>query len=182
MLKKNLSNISKKSKMIAATAFVLGATAISGGAIARAEEVNTDFNPMGELVSTIAEKFGLNKDEVQAVVDEAMESQREEMQAKHHEVLESRLEEAVSDGKLTQTQSDVILKKAEEWKDSMEDRRDEHKDLTLEERKEQMEKNRTELEKWAKDNDLTKDQLQYLGGGRGMKGGMGGGMGFGPKN
>lgn len=161
--------------MIAATAFVLGATALGGGIVAYAADMpDDDKNPMSELVTTIAEKFGLNKDEVQTVVDDVMEAKREEMETKHQEMFQERLAKAITDGKLTQAQADVISKKSEEMKSQMEQNWEDHKDLTPEERKTQMETRRAELEKWAEDNGLTKDQLQYLGGGRGFKGGFGG--------
>lgn len=159
--------------MIAATAFVLGATALGGGIVAYAADTpDDDKNPMNELVTTIAEKFGLNKSEVQTVVDDVMNARREEMQAKQKEMLAERLDKAVEEGKITQNQADLISKKAEEIRSEMEQNREEHKDLTPDERKSQMQAKRAELEKWAEDNDLTKDQLQYLAGGRGFKGEM----------
>lgn len=173
MLKKNLSNISKKSKMIAATAFVLGATAIGGGIVVSAAESTDDKKPMGELVSTIAKKFGLNASEVQTVVDEVMKTEREEREARQQEEFTKRIEEAISDGKLTQVQADLIVKKAEEMRTERENNRDNHKDLTQEERKKEMESKRAELDKWAEDNNISEDQLQFMRGGMGM-GGHGG--------
>lgn len=162
---KKLSGISKKSKMIAATAFVLGLVALGGVASVSAAETPKAHNPMSAVVSAIASKFNLNTADVQAVVDETMKTQRAEMGAKMQGNIESRLAQAVTDGKITQDQADLITAKAAELKESMKDGFEDSKDLTQEERKEKMEERMDSLKEWAEDNDIPEEYLRFIGGG-----------------
>lgn len=107
------------------------------------------------LVEKIAQKFNLNKDEVQKVFDE----ERGERQKNRQAEFEKKLNEAVSKGELTNEKKELILKKREELLAKMESNRDKIKDMTKEERKTQFESHRTELEKWATDNGI---DLKYL--------------------
>lgn len=75
-----------------------------------------------------------------------------------------RLAQAVKDGKLTQDQADKITAKLKELKTQREAERDSMKDKTDEERKTAMEAKKTELEKWAKDNNIPLEYLRSLGG------------------
>lgn len=108
------------------------------------------------LVDKIATTFNLNKDEVQKVFDEDRQTHESERQAKTKE----RLEQAVKDGKLTQEQVDKILAKQQEMESSMNDLRDQ----TEEERKAAMETKRTELEEWAKNNNIPDEFAHFLRG------------------
>ena len=134
------------------------------------------------IIERIAEKFNLNKDEVQTVFDE----HQDEMMQKKREIVEEKLNDAVSKGELTEEKKQLILQKMEELQKENQDRREERKDiksLSAEERRAEMEKireeakqNREELEKWAEENGI---DLKYLVGGMGMKMGMGPGHGKG---
>ena len=83
------------------------------------------------LVDRLVEKFDLNKTEVQAVFDEEREARNAERQAEMSE----RLQDAVDDGDITAEQKTLIEKKLKELQAARE-------------------KQRTELEKWAEDNDI----------------------------
>lgn len=163
--------------MIAATAFILGAAAIGGYTFVSAAEVDDKDNPMNALVSAIAEKFNLNSSEVQSVVDDVMETQREEMQAQHEQEFKDRISKAVSDGKLTQAQADLIEAKKQELRSQMDNVRDDFKNLSEDERKAKMDERRDEMKKWAEDNNITEDMMHMFGEGRGF----GESMGRGPK-
>lgn len=170
MIKKNLSGISKKSKMIAATAFVLGLTVVGGGVANAAETTNTR-KPMSAIVSAIASKFNLNATDVQAVADEVMKTQRAEMGAKKQLNSASRLAQAVTDGKLTQAQADLITAKSAELKASMEADRVASQALTQEERKAKMEAKQASLKEWAAANNIPEEYLKFIGvGGKGLGG------------
>ena len=183
MIKKNLSGISKKSKMIAATAFVLGLTVLGGGiASVSAAETTNARNPMSALVSAVASKFNLNAADVQTVVDEVMKTQHADMKAKSPVDFASRLEQAVTDGKLTQAQSDLITAKSAELKASMEADRIASKILTQEELKTKMEAKQASLKEWATANGIPEQYLRFVGGGgKGFGGPMGPGGQGGPR-
>lgn len=176
MIKKNLSGISKKSKMIAATAFVLGLTAIGGGVVSAAstKDATNAHNPMSALVSAVATKFNLNPADVQTVVDEVMKTQHAEMGAKMQADFASRLAEAVTAGKLTQVQANLITAKVAELKSGMEADRASDQTLTQEQRKAKMEAKRASLKEWATANGLPEEYIKFIGGGGKGFGGHGG--------
>jgi hypothetical protein len=112
-------------------------------------------NPQNTIVQRIAEKFGLNQNDVQAVFDQVKRDHQAEMQKKNEE----RLNQLVTDGKITEEQKSLILNMQKELQSQRESNKDKFKDLTPEERKTQMEEERTQLGKWAKDNGI---DIQYL--------------------
>lgn len=120
-------------------------------------------NSMSSLVTRIAEKFGLNKDEVQAVFD----ADRQERQEKRQEEFQARLDQDVADGKITEAQKELIIAKRNQLE---ENRRsgDSLEGLSKEERKSVMEAERKELESWASENNI--DPKYLMGGGRGPGG------------
>lgn len=156
----------------AAAISVLGA-GIMTASTAFAQSTTTAQDPMSSLVQKIADKFNLNKDEVQAVFDEAHKERHTQMQAD----FEKQLSQYVSDGKITEQQKQLILEKRKEMEADREAKKDAFKNLSDEERKSQMDQKKTELESWAKQNGI---DLKYLmpHGGRGP--GMGGHGGFRP--
>lgn len=171
---KKLSGISKKSKMIAATAFVLGLIALGGGvASVNAAETTNGHNPMSAIVSAVSSKFNLNATDVQAVVDEVMKTQRADMKAKSQVGVANRLAQAVTDGKLTQAQADLITAKSAELKASMEADRTANQTLTLEERKAKMAAKQASLKEWAAANGIPEEYLRFVGGGGKGFGGFG---------
>lgn len=98
------------------------------------------------LVEKIAQKFGLNKDEVQGVFDEYRDEKQADMYAKFAE----HLNDMVLDGKITSEQRKAILDKHEEIQAKMEG----FKDLTPEERRTKMKEVHDEMTTWMKDNGI----------------------------
>lgn len=94
------------------------------------------------LAQSIATKFNLNKDDVQKVI----ETQHQDMQKQH-------LDQLVKDGKITADQETKIIAKQAEMKPKMDAARD-VTDPTA--RKTAMEAIRTEMQQWAKDNNIPK--------------------------
>ncbi len=182
---KDLSHISKKSKMIAATAFVLGLTVVGGGAIAvsAATDISTTAsahdNPMQALVAAIASRFGLNTSDVQAVVDNVMTAKRAEMEAKQQQNVATRLSQAVTDGKITSAQAALITAKAAEVKATFEADRTTDQTLTEEQRMAKMKARMDSLKAWATTNNIPEQYLRFVGGhgGPGMGGRGHGGFG-----
>lgn len=91
------------------------------------------------VLDRVVERFDLNQDEVDAVIDEV----REERQAQMLTFYEERLDEAVAKGELTAEQKQLIL--------------DKHAELQAE-----REQKRAKLQAWAEENGI---DLRYLMGG-----------------
>ncbi len=124
----------------------------------------------GGLVDKIAQKFNLNKADVQKVFDE----DRAVHQAEHEQKENERLDQAVKDGKITQAQEDLIKAKVKELQAKREAARDAMKDKTKAERKATMDAERTDLEKWAKGNNIPAEYLLFGPHGHGGPGHDGG--------
>lgn len=148
----------KKSLAIASAITSIGLASIASvGLVGAAQSTTSGSNT---LVDKIAQKFNLNKDDVQKVFDE----DRQTHEAEHGQKQADRIAQAVKDGKLTQEQADKITAKLKELKAQREAERDSMKDKTEEERRIAMETRRAELEKWAKDNNIPLEYLHGLGG------------------
>lgn len=161
--------------MIAATAFVLG-LAVVGGNFAYANTVSTGdkHNPMSSLVSAIAIKFNLNSADVQAVVDDVMKTEQATHMADMQANQATRLAKAVTDGKLTQAQANLITTKLSEMKASMEANQTANQNLTQAERKAKMQAEQASLKEWATANNIPMNFLSQFGGrGHGFDGGKG---------
>ena len=152
-----------KKKTILIAGIVVVAVAVMGMAsLGIAATQGTESYP--PIVQKLAEKFNLKPADVNAVFEE----ERTERRAEHRQRYEDLLAQAVKDGKITEKQKTAIIAKQAELREAMDGLRD----LAPEERRAAMEKQRTELETWAKDNDI---DLRYLMmGGRGFKHGRGG--------
>jgi hypothetical protein len=144
-------------------------------------------NPMTTLITAISQKFHLNQADVQKVFDDQQTQMHQQMEAQHQAEFKTRLAEAVTSGKLTQTQADLITTKQAEVKTFM----DSVKDKTETERQTAVKTKMDEVKQWAKDNNIP-EQFAFFGpmggpgrhgrgpgeqgqGGRGgmMRGGMG---------
>ncbi len=112
------------------------------------------------IVQKIAQKFNLKESDVKAVFDEERQTRMAEMEAKYSE----RLNELVSDGKITEAQKNLIIEKHKELASTRQSNMDSMKNLTDEERKAAMEKNRSNLESWAKSNGIDIEYLMPMGG------------------
>lgn len=154
-------------------AVVLSLMMLMGGAVifdsvkAYAEDSSNQYPP---IVQKIADKFGLNLNEVKAVFDQERQDRQVQMESK----FEDRLNQAVTDGKLTEDQKKLILTKHQEIQANRDQEKSDEQNLTPEKRKNQMENRRQELKTWASQNGI---DVQYLMGGFGIRAGHG----FGPR-
>ena len=160
----------KKQLILSATILtILGATAvaITHPVLAQAKEEGAAQS----LAQKLAEKFGLNKDQVLQVVTDHHKAVQTERHAEMKMKMEERLTKLVADGKLTEAQKQLILTKQIELHTAREAEMQALKDKTPEERKAAMEKHRSELEALAKANNI---DLQYVApfGGKGFRHGM----------
>ncbi len=145
------------------TLFIPALTFVLVGALLFADNMvsaQSDNSFQTSLVQKIAQRFGLNEDEVQAVFDEDRNNMRVRMEMAY----EDRWSEAVVNGDITEAQKELILDKRAE----LEALRDEHhrditaSDLTKEEREARMAEMQAmhdDLRAWAEENDI---DLKYL--------------------
>lgn len=151
---------SKKIIISAIALAILSLVSVLGVRSVRADEKGV-YPP---IVKKLVERFNLNTEEVQQVFDEAREERQQEMQAR----FEERLNQAVSEGKINQEQKEAIIAK----KDEMKANRGKFKDLAPEERHQNREAHRQEMETWAEENGIDLDLVPMLLGG-GHRGGFG---------
>ena len=161
-------NINKKIILSALVLTIVGAGILG---TSRVYAQNTNGGPMSALAQMIADKFNLNKNDVQTVFDQYRSDRQSQTQAN----FEQKLSQAVTDGKITEAQKQLILSKHKELQDSRDTSRSDIQNMTPEERKTIKETQKQALEDWAKQNNI---DLKYFFGGRmglghfgGMKGG-----------
>ncbi len=146
--------------------------AVSGGmigsskAFAQGQEVFDD--PTASLVTRIAERFSLNKEEVRQVFNAELEKHHKRMLEKSSQDLVT----LVDDGKINEAQKQLIIDKRTELHTNHMSIMENLKGLSRQEIRAAMEKQKTELEKWAKDNGI---DPKYVYGNMG-KMGFGGNM------
>lgn len=119
-------------------------TLITFAGTSAAKAASTGKNK-SDLVEAIATKFNLKKSDVQQVFDEQRQTQ-----------LKNRLDQAVKNGKLTTDQESKILAKYNELQPfitSLQDKSEADRNAAI---KAKM----TELEKWAKDNNIPTSYLK----------------------
>jgi len=142
-----------KRKILALSALALGTVAIVG--LYGAKTISAQGGRDHPFVQRLAERFGLNEDEVETFFEEEKEAHRQEKQAKFEEYLD----QAVADGKITEEQKQAILAKHEEHQAEMEALKAELKDLSPEERKAKMQELKQEMEQWAEENGINLEEI-----------------------
>jgi hypothetical protein len=158
-----------KKKLLLATASILSAGLIIASTTPIAAEEPATHQE--SLIQRLAQKFNVKESDVKAVFDEERAARR----AEHHQQVESKLTEAVSDGKLTEAQKQLILTKHAELQREMEQQQTAWQAKTPAERRTLMAERREALEQWAQQNNI---DLEYfrgpsMMGNRGHRGMMG---------
>lgn len=111
------------------------------------------------FIQKLAQKLGISEDKVSSAVTEI----RSEAQADRQKAYEEKLSAAVTSGELTEAQKQLILTKHKEMIAARESTMESMKDMTHEERHAAMESKRTELETWAKTNNIDVKWLMPAG-------------------
>lgn len=155
----------KRSIMAAMAAAAIGVSTLGASAVFAATDTDVRTPGFGNLVSAIATKFNIDEAEVQAVFDE----EREQMIAEHEAQAIALLDQAVTDGKLTQSQADAIIAKQSE----VQSFRESLKDMTEEERKVAIAAQREAMKAWIDEQGIPKHYLRGLN--HGPMGNRGGG-------
>jgi hypothetical protein len=121
--------MNKKGKMIIPAIALCMALGVGAQNIYASENVQPT-----SLITKIAQKFNLSEDDVKAV----FESDHQEHEQERHQNYEAMLAEAVTQGKITEAQKQLIIAKDAEIKAARDITMDHYKDLTQAERQEQM--------------------------------------------
>ncbi len=159
----------KKSFLAITAASIAGVALIGVGAtFAAAPSATPRVDRMHALVQAIADKFHVSTTDVQSVFD----TQKTQNVADRVAQEKARLDKAVTDGKLTQVQENLIIAKQAEMKTFMESL----KGKTKAEIQTAMKTNSDALKKWVADNKIPK-QFFPFGFGFEMGRGFGGHMG-----
>lgn len=145
--------MTKKSIAVITAATIIGVGTI--GVTSTFAQGKTNTNPMDTLVQKIATKFHLKQSDVQAVFDEV----RTERQVSMQKANDDRQSQLVKDRKITNAQKQLILQKQKEMQAEREKNEGGRRNLTPDEKRSQMDARRTELEKWAKQNNIN---IQYI--------------------
>jgi len=163
--------MTKRKLLILGTAAV-GAVFLGGGVLTqRAWAATTTSSTTTSLVQRIAEKFNLQQSDVQTVFD----TYKTDRQAEFQQKITDRLNQAVTDGKITATQRDLLGAKQKEVEQKM----TEIKAMTDETaRRTAMDLLHTNLKAWATTNGIDMQWLGPVGGmhGKGGSGHRGSGM------
>lgn len=148
-----------KAKLIAGglTALSVAALSTAGAGLA-----NAQGDHGAALVDKLAQRFNINKDDVQKVFDE----NRQQHQADRQKMRDDQLQQAVTAGKLTADQKTQLEAKLKDIADT----RATLKDKTPQERRDALKAKRDDLKKWASDNHLDLKTLLPHDGKHGKKG------------
>lgn len=153
-----------KRKMIIPT---IALVAILGAVSIGTMPVSAQSNVYGNLVSKIAQRFNLKESDVQEVIDQVRVDRMNQMKANW----ETKLSQLVSDGKLTQSQKDELVKKHSELQNKITSL----KGLSPEEKKTKMKQIFDDFSKWANDKNINLKEVGMFG----FKGSFGRGFHFG---
>lgn len=153
----------KASIIVPAMVAVIGFGLLHSGQVYAAEPATNFFS---SLVDKIAQTFNLDRTKVESVVAGVRNEHRAEMREKLEEHVGNRLDTAVKNGKITEAQKQAILAKLAETKKNFNP--DAFKNMTPEERKAAMEKQRADLQAWAKSQGI--DPSFIMMGGRWKRG------------
>lgn len=142
-------------KISVATIVPIIAMAVAGAGVYGVSRAVADSNAnKSTIVQEIADTFKLDKAKVQAVFDKHKNEVRVDHQARYEE----RLNQAVSDKKLTSAQKKAILAEHKKLQSQMEAAR-----TSGTNKRENMEKIRSEATDWAKQNDIDVKWLMFGG-------------------
>ena len=156
----------------AAMAASLGAGAIGIGTTFAAEKAVPARD--AELASAIATKFGIDVNDVRAVIAAQFKAHRDEAKAAREQRLGDAIAQAVTDGKLTQAQADAVASKRDEVKAYMESIKGEDAETRHADVKAEIES----LKSWSDENGIPKEFARFVlpprahGAGHGMRGNM----------
>ena len=156
--------MNKKQKAIIIATLALCLLTAGFGLVKAAYGPNDSF---GGLVSAIAKKFNLSEGDVQGVVNEYRTQNQAQRQEEMQQRFTERLNQAVTDGKLTQAQANLIIAKKAELQANNQNL----EGKTGQERRVAMQNIMAEIKQWATDNNIPQEFCPMgFGPGKGMRG------------
>jgi len=149
------------------------ASVIAAGVVLNTSVYADSESSFPPRIQEMVERFNLDESEVENFLNEKHQERMAEREAE----VESKLNDAVSEGTITEDQKALILAKMEENRTNKEDMRD----LSREEKQEQAQTHREDMQTWAEQNGIDLEDLN-LGRrgtmeGQGKRGDAGRGMG-----
>lgn len=138
------------------------AVALVGTTIFGVTQVSAQTSSTPNLVQMIAQKFGLDQSQVQAVFDQYKSEKQADMQQKFQTKITKRLDQAVKQGKITSVQERAIM--AEIAKLKSEYNLASFKNLTPAERKQLLQKEKAEVDAWAKVEGVNPSYVLFMPG------------------
>jgi hypothetical protein len=166
-----IKQLMKRSLLVGGVLSTVGLVGASGAMLGSAN-ASTPESGQQTLVDKIAGKFHLNKTDVQNVFDE----ERSDHQAARQARIDKRLQALVDNGTITTKQKTAIEAKFKELQATRDADRGSFADMTDSERRSAMDKQRTNLQTWAKQQGLDLSKLQGIFMGSGPHHGGPGGM------
>ncbi|MBI2465163.1 hypothetical protein HYV64_03410 [Candidatus Shapirobacteria bacterium] len=156
------------SKKVLVPAFIVAALGV--GTMFRVSLIQAiSTSPQSGLVLYLSQKLGVDQSKVQTAIDGYRQQELSERQKQMTETYTTYLNGLVKEGKITDAQKTTILTKHAELQKAHEST--DWSTKTIAERQSQMEKSRTDLETWAKDQGIDISYLRFgFGGGRGVRG------------
>lgn len=143
----------KRKQIISLTIMVFAVVVlVLGSGSVYAAENTSSTNPFSQLIETIIQKFGLDRNQVKTVVEQYRAEKRENQQTKMQDMETKRLDKLVSEGKITADQKTAILNELKAVLEKYQPEADTKQ--TPQERKDAMQKMRDELTAWAKSKNI----------------------------
>lgn len=160
--------LSKKVLVPVLIVAVLGVGAVFKVSLVQASTANRNSG----LIQYLSQKLGIDQTKVQTVVDDYHTQRQAERQKEMTESYTTYLDGLVKEGKITESQKTTLLAKHAEIQKTRE--ATDWTGKTPQERRTQMENDRTSLETWAKQQGIDVSYLHFgLGKGFGGRGGRG---------
>ncbi len=132
----------------------------------------TNSNPFSGLIQAIAQKFGLDQNQVRSVVNTYRQQKKTQVQQNMRLRETDRLNKLVTAGTITAVQKQQILDEIAKLKSEYNPAN--FKSLTSAERKAQMQKEQAEIKAWSQSTGIdSKYLMPGFGMGMGARGGMG---------
>jgi hypothetical protein len=163
--------VSKTKKMIFVSALAI--SLLTAGAYGAKLTFAQDGTVQETIVQKIASKFNLKVEDVQAVFDQERAARQAEMEQRY----EQKLSELVTAGKISDAQKQLLIAKHKELEVNRQSQMSSWRSMTVDERKTAMEKQKSDLESWAKANGIDSTYLFGFGRGEMHQGGKRGMMG-----
>ena len=136
---------------------IIGVTPVHAQTVTSTPAVSHPYF-FNEMVDFISQKFGLDKSKVQSAMTEFHDKKKTEMLQHMQQREQDRLTKLVTEGKITETQKQAILKKLSSLKDKI--NADTLKNMTPDQRKQYMQTQRDELKTWAQSQGIDPSLLQ----------------------